>query len=181
MKCTEMTNVHLCIPQLLQLVLLVCNGPKLHLIYLFFLSSGGGELCLKGQPGLSLYFVEVSRQEQIKLLQVILIPFFLKNKQTKKLVPLFCLTNISISIVIKEFQEYVEPEEGYQGSPQRRGPSGQEDENVSLPLGENVLTHNLGIPVLVVCTKVSFQLCLPLWRSLITRHLEPLLYTDMLN
>ncbi|NWS42706.1 DC1L2 protein, partial [Probosciger aterrimus] len=54
---------------------------------------------------------------------------------------------------IKEFQEYVEPEEGYQGSPQRRGPSGQEDEHVSLPLGENVLTHNLGIPVLVVCTK----------------------------
>ncbi|OXB58295.1 hypothetical protein ASZ78_013041 [Callipepla squamata] len=55
---------------------------------------------------------------------------------------------------IKEFQEYVEPEEGYQGSPQRRGPSsGQEDESVSLPLGENVLTHNLGIPVLVVCTK----------------------------
>ncbi|PKU33071.1 hypothetical protein llap_16625 [Limosa lapponica baueri] len=56
---------------------------------------------------------------------------------------------------IKEFQEYVEPEEGYQGSPQRRGPSsGQEDEHVSLPLGENVLTHNLGIPVLVVCTKL---------------------------
>uniref|UniRef100_A0A663M253 Dynein light intermediate chain n=1 Tax=Athene cunicularia TaxID=194338 RepID=A0A663M253_ATHCN len=56
--------------------------------------------------------------------------------------------------VIKEFQEYVEPEEGYQGSPQRRGPSsGQDDEHVSLPLGENVLTHNLGIPVLVVCTK----------------------------
>ncbi|XP_059680795.1 cytoplasmic dynein 1 light intermediate chain 2 isoform X2 [Gavia stellata] len=56
--------------------------------------------------------------------------------------------------VIKEFQEYVEPEESYQGSPQRRGPSsGQEDEHVSLPLGENVLTHNLGIPVLVVCTK----------------------------
>ncbi|XP_062355821.1 cytoplasmic dynein 1 light intermediate chain 2 isoform X4 [Cinclus cinclus] len=55
---------------------------------------------------------------------------------------------------IKEFQEYVEPEEGYQGSPQRRGPSsGQEDEHVSLPLGDNVLTHNLGIPVLVVCTK----------------------------
>ncbi|XP_062474228.1 cytoplasmic dynein 1 light intermediate chain 2 [Pezoporus occidentalis] len=54
---------------------------------------------------------------------------------------------------IKEFQEYVEPEEGYQGSPQRRGPSSHEDEHVSLPLGENVLTHNLGVPVLVVCTK----------------------------
>ncbi|XP_006004093.1 cytoplasmic dynein 1 light intermediate chain 2 isoform X2 [Latimeria chalumnae] len=57
--------------------------------------------------------------------------------------------------LVKAFQEYVEPEEGSQGSPQRRGPSvtGQDDENVILPLGENVLTHNLGIPVLVVCTK----------------------------
>ncbi|XP_003225411.3 cytoplasmic dynein 1 light intermediate chain 2 [Anolis carolinensis] len=54
---------------------------------------------------------------------------------------------------VKAFQDYVEPEEGYQGSPQRRGPSGQDDENVTLPLGDNVLTHNLGIPVIVVCTK----------------------------
>ncbi|ETE66508.1 Cytoplasmic dynein 1 light intermediate chain 2 [Ophiophagus hannah] len=54
---------------------------------------------------------------------------------------------------VKIFQEYVEPEGGYQGSPQRRGPSGQDEENIALPLGENVLTHNLGIPVVVVCTK----------------------------
>uniref|UniRef100_A0A5F8HJ48 Dynein light intermediate chain n=1 Tax=Monodelphis domestica TaxID=13616 RepID=A0A5F8HJ48_MONDO len=56
---------------------------------------------------------------------------------------------------VKDFQEYVEPEEGYQGSPQRRGPlaSAQDGENVILPLGDNMLTHNLGIPVLVVCTK----------------------------
>uniref|UniRef100_A0A4X2KKN0 Dynein light intermediate chain n=1 Tax=Vombatus ursinus TaxID=29139 RepID=A0A4X2KKN0_VOMUR len=56
---------------------------------------------------------------------------------------------------MKDFQEYVEPEEGYQGSPQRRGPlaSAQDGENVTLPLGDNMLTHNLGIPVLVVCTK----------------------------
>ncbi|XP_043937523.1 cytoplasmic dynein 1 light intermediate chain 2 [Protopterus annectens] len=57
--------------------------------------------------------------------------------------------------LIKDFQEYIEPDEGTPGSPQRRGPpvSGQDDENVILPLGENVLTHNLGVPVLVVCTK----------------------------
>ncbi|GCB61739.1 hypothetical protein scyTo_0011368, partial [Scyliorhinus torazame] len=56
--------------------------------------------------------------------------------------------------LVKEFQEYVEPEEGTHGSPQRRAPvSGQDEEEVVLPLGENVLTHNLGIPVLVVCTK----------------------------
>uniref|UniRef100_A0A8B9YVU7 Dynein light intermediate chain n=1 Tax=Bos mutus grunniens TaxID=30521 RepID=A0A8B9YVU7_BOSMU len=56
--------------------------------------------------------------------------------------------------VVKDFQDYVEPEEGCQGSPQRRGPltSGPDEENVALP-GDNVLTHNLGIPVLVVCTK----------------------------
>ncbi|XP_038662156.1 cytoplasmic dynein 1 light intermediate chain 2 isoform X2 [Scyliorhinus canicula] len=56
--------------------------------------------------------------------------------------------------LVKEFQEYEEPEEGTHGSPQRRAPvSGQDEEEVVLPLGENVLTHNLGIPVLVVCTK----------------------------
>uniref|UniRef100_A0A4X1URV4 Dynein light intermediate chain n=2 Tax=Sus scrofa TaxID=9823 RepID=A0A4X1URV4_PIG len=57
--------------------------------------------------------------------------------------------------VMKDFQDYIEPEEGSQGSPQRRGPltSGPDEENVALPLGDNVLTHNLGVPVLVVCTK----------------------------
>ncbi|KAJ8417770.1 hypothetical protein AAFF_G00226130 [Aldrovandia affinis] len=56
--------------------------------------------------------------------------------------------------MVKDFQEYTEPEEVTQGSPQRRVPAGgAEDEEVVLPLGENVLTHNLGIPVLIVCTK----------------------------
>ncbi|XP_018421958.1 PREDICTED: cytoplasmic dynein 1 light intermediate chain 2 [Nanorana parkeri] len=56
--------------------------------------------------------------------------------------------------IVKDFQEYLEPEDS-SGSPQRRVPttSGLEDENFILPLGDNVLTHNLGIPVLVVCTK----------------------------
>lgn len=60
--------------------------------------------------------------------------------------------------VVKGFQEYSEPEAATPGSPQRRtaaGGGGAEDEGVLLPLGENVLTHNLGIPVLIVCTKVS--------------------------
>ncbi|XP_053556364.1 cytoplasmic dynein 1 light intermediate chain 2 [Bombina bombina] len=57
--------------------------------------------------------------------------------------------------IVKDFQEYVEPEEASSASPQRRGPaaSGQEEENIILPLGDNILTHNLGISVLVVCTK----------------------------
>ncbi|PNI63444.1 DYNC1LI2 isoform 2, partial [Pan troglodytes] len=47
---------------------------------------------------------------------------------------------------VKDFQDYMEPEEGCQGSPQRRGPltSGSDEENVALPLGDSVLTHNLG-------------------------------------
>ncbi|XP_051755612.1 cytoplasmic dynein 1 light intermediate chain 2 isoform X1 [Ctenopharyngodon idella] len=56
--------------------------------------------------------------------------------------------------MVKAFQEYAEPEEATPSSPQRRGPAaGGEDESVLLPLGDNVLTHNLGIPVLIVCTK----------------------------
>ncbi|KAG7468560.1 hypothetical protein MATL_G00144250 [Megalops atlanticus] len=56
--------------------------------------------------------------------------------------------------MVKDFQEYTEPEDLTQGSPQRRATvGGAEDEEVLLPLGENVLTHNLGIPVLIVCTK----------------------------
>ncbi|XP_062845308.1 cytoplasmic dynein 1 light intermediate chain 2 [Trichomycterus rosablanca] len=56
--------------------------------------------------------------------------------------------------MVKAFQEYVEPEEAIPSSPQRRSaPAVGDDESVLLPLGENVLTHNLGIPVLIVCTK----------------------------
>jgi dynein light intermediate chain 1 len=59
--------------------------------------------------------------------------------------------------VIRDFQEYVEPGEDFPASPQRRNTAAQEDrdDSVVLPLGADTLTHNLGIPVLVVCTKVS--------------------------
>ncbi|XP_056376082.1 cytoplasmic dynein 1 light intermediate chain 1 isoform X4 [Hyla sarda] len=57
--------------------------------------------------------------------------------------------------VVRSFQEYVEPGEELPVSPQRRNTSSQDDrdESVILPLGEDTLTHNLGIPVVVVCTK----------------------------
>ncbi|KAM6981334.1 cytoplasmic dynein 1 light intermediate chain 2 isoform 1-T1 [Aplochiton taeniatus] len=56
--------------------------------------------------------------------------------------------------MVKAFQEYTEPEDATPSSPQRRAqPAGGDDEDVVLPLGENTLTHNLGIPVLIVCTK----------------------------
>uniref|UniRef100_A0A3Q2CVA8 Dynein light intermediate chain n=1 Tax=Cyprinodon variegatus TaxID=28743 RepID=A0A3Q2CVA8_CYPVA len=52
--------------------------------------------------------------------------------------------------IVKLFQEYTEPGSGEDGTPQRRS---DEEEGVLLPLGDNTLTHNLGIPVVVVCTK----------------------------
>ncbi|OBS81588.1 hypothetical protein A6R68_20213, partial [Neotoma lepida] len=57
--------------------------------------------------------------------------------------------------LIRDFQEYVEPGEDFPASPQRRATAAQEDrdDSVVLPLGADTLTHNLGLPVLVVCTK----------------------------
>lgn len=73
---------------------------------------------------------------------------------------------------MKDFQDYIEPEEGCQGSPQRRGPltSGSDEDSVALPLGDNVLTHNLGIPVLVVCTKVCPGNCKFGWVWPVNNH-----------
>lgn len=53
--------------------------------------------------------------------------------------------------VVKQFQEYVEPGSCEDGAPQRRS---EDEESILLPLGDGTLTHNLGIPVVVVCTKV---------------------------
>ncbi|XP_026573550.1 cytoplasmic dynein 1 light intermediate chain 1 [Pseudonaja textilis] len=57
--------------------------------------------------------------------------------------------------VVRDFQEYKEPGEDFPASPQRRNTSSQEDkdDSVILPLSADTLTCNLGIPVVVVCTK----------------------------
>ncbi|KAM6450805.1 cytoplasmic dynein 1 light intermediate chain 1 isoform 1-T1 [Liasis olivaceus] len=57
--------------------------------------------------------------------------------------------------IVRDFQEYTEPGEDFPASPQRRNTSSQEDkdDSVILPLGADTLTCNLGIPVVVVCTK----------------------------
>lgn len=55
--------------------------------------------------------------------------------------------------VIKQYQDYVEP--GSSSSSRLTAPSpGDESDASVLPLGENVLINNLGIPVIVVLTKV---------------------------
>lgn len=135
-------------------------------------------MVLKGQQGLTCIQFSCS----IKILKKVEISSCRLIMVLKELVPLLYPKSLSLLIVIKEFQEYVEPEEGYQGSPQRRGPSsGQEDEHVSLPLGDNVLTHNLGIPVLVVCTKVRLCFCLLLCKGFIASLVEGMLSTDVQN
>lgn len=54
--------------------------------------------------------------------------------------------------VVKQFQSYVDPDI----SPVPTSTSSAEEgESVTLPLGEMTLTHNLGVPVIVVCSKVS--------------------------
>ncbi|KAJ3608636.1 hypothetical protein NHX12_023168 [Muraenolepis orangiensis] len=53
--------------------------------------------------------------------------------------------------LVKQFQEYTEPGSGEDGAPQRRS---EEEESVLLPLGDNTLTSNLGIPM-VVCDAIS--------------------------
>ncbi|XP_006818435.2 cytoplasmic dynein 1 light intermediate chain 2-like [Saccoglossus kowalevskii] len=56
--------------------------------------------------------------------------------------------------LIKHFQEYTEPESG-DNSPRRTSavtPTADE-EKVILPLGETTLTHNLGVPIVVVVSK----------------------------
>ncbi|XP_036394950.1 cytoplasmic dynein 1 light intermediate chain 1-like isoform X1 [Megalops cyprinoides] len=57
--------------------------------------------------------------------------------------------------LVRHFQEYVEPGSNLNISPQRRNPTAPdtEEEGIVLPLGDNTLTHNLGIPMVVVCTK----------------------------
>ncbi|XP_063054057.1 cytoplasmic dynein 1 light intermediate chain 1-like [Engraulis encrasicolus] len=57
--------------------------------------------------------------------------------------------------LIRHFQEYTEPGPAGTASPHRRAPPSSEtdDDGVVLPLGDNTLTHNLGVPMMVVCTK----------------------------
>jgi len=59
--------------------------------------------------------------------------------------------------VTRHFQEYVEPGDETSQSWRSTGPASRTsgvDEKVLLPLGEDTLTHNLGVPIIVVITKV---------------------------
>lgn len=69
--------------------------------------------------------------------------------------------------LIRFYQEYTEPDENSSASqtslrrdvnplhPRHSSSSTSEDDNVLLPLGENILSQNLGIPIVVVITKAD--------------------------
>lgn len=78
-------------------------------------------------------------------------------------------TKLFLFPVIRFYQEYVEPDENSpvsQPSSRRdvnplhpQAPATTEEDKVLLPLGENILAQNLGIPIIVVITKVHFCSC----------------------
>lgn len=79
--------------------------------------------------------------------------------------------------MVRQFQEYVEPDESSQ---RRQNPASRSDDEVLLPLGETTLTHNLGIPIVVVVTKVSpFQPGKPAF--LAYQHNKPKMYGSKLK
>ncbi len=55
--------------------------------------------------------------------------------------------------MVKRFQSYQDPEEE-----QHAIPVGEEGEGVALPLGETTLTCNHGVPIVVVCCKVWWDM-----------------------
>ena len=57
---------------------------------------------------------------------------------------------------MKHFQEYQEPDESNTTTGSARKPVTSPDgEGVLLPLGETTLTQNMGVPIVVVITKVG--------------------------
>ena len=54
---------------------------------------------------------------------------------------------VSVYVVVERFRQYVDPEE------QSHTDGTTEGSHVSLPLDDSVLSHNLGLPLIVVGTK----------------------------
>lgn len=68
--------------------------------------------------------------------------------------------------VIRFYQEYVEPDDNSSASqtslrrdanPLHPQAANSEDDKALLPLGENILAQNLGIPIVVVISKVRLM------------------------
>ncbi len=60
--------------------------------------------------------------------------------------------------VLNKFREYREPEEGEEEAKRSRplsATTAAEEDDVMLPLGETILSNNLGLPIIVVTSKVT--------------------------
>ncbi|XP_022240059.1 cytoplasmic dynein 1 light intermediate chain 2-like [Limulus polyphemus] len=58
---------------------------------------------------------------------------------------------------LKRFQEYIEPGDVVDSITSLKKGTGPEQDTINLPLDENVLTHNLGVDVIVVVTKTDYM------------------------
>ena len=68
-------------------------------------------------------------------------------------------------IVVNQFREYKEPDESDEKRPGTHvttSASSKDEEDVLLPLDETILSNNLGLPIIVVATKVCYNLSLAL-------------------
>ena len=78
--------------------------------------------------------------------------------------------------VVNRFREYKEPEEGDEESKRSRGhttsATSKEEEDVILPLGETILSNNLGLPIIVVATKVQFIFHLDVFSKLVVSSMR---------
>ncbi|XP_046842962.1 cytoplasmic dynein 1 light intermediate chain 2-like [Xenia sp. Carnegie-2017] len=71
------------------------------------------------------------------------------------------------SRITKQFQEYIDPEQN-----DEKKKLGSEEEDVVLPLDPEILTDNLGFPIVVVCTKTDSMLSLEKERDFKNEHFD---------
>ncbi|KAK3751295.1 hypothetical protein QZH41_012196 [Actinostola sp. cb2023] len=74
--------------------------------------------------------------------------------------------------IVKQFQEYVDPDEAGEENKRRSGSGLKDEEKVLLPLEENVLVDNLGLPVVVVVSKTDCMLSLEKDRDYREEHFD---------
>ncbi|KXJ23784.1 Cytoplasmic dynein 1 light intermediate chain 2 [Exaiptasia diaphana] len=74
--------------------------------------------------------------------------------------------------IAKQFQEYMDPDEAGSDDNKRRSGAGLSEEKVLLPLEEDVLVDNLGLPVVVVVTKTDCMSALEKDRDYREEHFD---------
>lgn len=68
---------------------------------------------------------------------------------------------ICFVLVVNKFREYREPDESDEKRPGTHSTptaTSKDEDSVLLPLGETILSNNLGLPIIVVATKVCYTI-----------------------